>query len=91
MVVLMQNPLDLDPDTEFTRRQLAEALSQVGFPISKGSLANMACRGNGPPFGKFRKYPIYRWGDALAWAQSLKTPASCSTAEHKAARRAQAT
>jgi hypothetical protein len=34
------------------------------------TLANWAVQGRGPPFRKYGKTPIYRWGDALAWAEA---------------------
>jgi hypothetical protein len=67
-----------DPDTRLTRDAAASALSEAGFPISP---ATKATRGGGPPFRRFGARPLYRWGDALAWAQSRLGPLVNSTSE----------
>src|SRR5262245_54083689 len=74
-----------DPDTLLGRAATASALTGAGYPVSAGGLANKAVRGDGPPFRKFGKTVTYRWGDALAWAESRTSPARVSTAEHRAA------
>jgi hypothetical protein len=58
-----------------TRTNAAAALTEAGFPVSQATLSTKATRGGGPPYQKFGPRPLYRWGDALAWAQSrLSTP-----------------
>ena len=52
------------------RKALADALTNAGFPIAAATLATMATRGGGPPFRLFGRIPIYRWSDALEWAQA---------------------
>jgi hypothetical protein len=75
-----------DPNTLLTRQATAEALSAAGFPCAKSSLASMASRGGGPNFQKYGPRALYRWGDALEWAQSKLGPAIRSTAELDALR-----
>jgi hypothetical protein len=36
-------------------------------------LATKACRGSGPEFKLFDSRPLYRSGDAIAWAQATLT------------------
>jgi hypothetical protein len=59
----------------------AEALTQAGFPIKAKTLATMATRGGGPPYRLFGPRALYRWGDALEWAQTRMTAPRCNTAE----------
>jgi hypothetical protein len=77
-----------DPDARLTRERTAEALTALGYPISPRTLATRATHGGGPPYSLFGRRALYRWGDALAWAQSLTTPARRSTAEADATRNA---
>src|SRR5262245_20007666 len=75
----------LSPDTRLRRSEAADALTQAGYPITPGTLANLACRGGGPPFSKWGKNPMYTWGVTLDWAKARATPPRVSTAEHRAA------
>jgi hypothetical protein len=59
-----------DPDTLLRRSQAAQALTECGFPVKVATLATMACRGGGPPYRLFGTRPLYRWGDAVLWAQN---------------------
>jgi hypothetical protein len=77
----------MDPDTWLRRRANAQALTDAGFPTAAATLATLATRGGGPPFRKYGRYPIYRWGDSLAWAESRLGPPVRSTAELDAVRR----
>jgi hypothetical protein len=77
---------DSDPDAQFTREQLANELTKAGYPTTKATLATKASRGGGPPFRKWGQRPVYRWGDALAWAQSRLGPVVTSTSELDTAR-----
>jgi hypothetical protein len=71
----MANQIPNDPDTLLTRDQTAVALTLAGFPVRSATLATKACRGGGPDFKLFGTRPLYRWGDAIAWAQaSLRAP-----------------
>ncbi len=75
-----------NPDIFLTRRQCASALTELGYKHAPATLATKASRGGGPPFRRFGRIPLYRWGDALEWAQSRLSPPICSTAELDAAR-----
>ncbi len=74
-------PFNLPPDTRLKRRDLVTAINAAGFPLSIPTLNTMASRGGGPPFSKFSNTPLYRWADALAWAQSRSTKVVYSTSE----------
>jgi hypothetical protein len=76
-----------DPDTLLRRRATAEALTAKGFPMAEKTLATKATRGGGPPYRSFGRTPLYRWGDALAWAQSRLSSPRCSTSEDDARQR----
>jgi hypothetical protein len=70
-----------DSDTLLTREATASALTEAGFPTSPATLATKASRGGGPAFRKFGPRPLYRWGDAIEWAQTRLGPVVTSTAE----------
>jgi hypothetical protein len=74
-------PIPTDPETLLTRDATAAALTESGFPVASTTLATKATRGGGPPFQKFGTRPLYRWADALEWAQSKLSPVVTSTAE----------
>lgn len=57
-------------DALLSREQCAAALTAAGYPIKPKTLATKATRGGGPPYGVFGVRALYRWGDALAWAES---------------------
>jgi hypothetical protein len=81
-------PIPNDPDARLTRERTAAALTALGYPVSAKTLATRATRGGGPPYSLFCGRALYRWGDALAWAQGLTTPPRRSTAEADANRNA---
>ena len=63
------------PDALLTRDQTAAALTARGFPIKAKTLSTKASRGGGPPYHLFGPRVLYRWEDALKWAQArLSTP-----------------
>jgi hypothetical protein len=70
-----------DPEALLTRNDTAIALTAAGYPTAAATLATKASRGGGPRFRKFGPRPLYRWADALDWAQSKLGPAVSSTAE----------
>jgi hypothetical protein len=73
--------MTLEDDALLARPDTARALTDAGFPVSPATLATYATRGGGPPYRLFGRKPLYRWGDALKWAQSrLSEPASSSSA-----------
>ena len=57
-------------DALLTRDAVAAALTAAGFPVKAKTLATKASRGGGPPYQLFGARPLYRWGDAVAWAES---------------------
>jgi hypothetical protein len=69
------------PDALLRRKAIAEALSAVGYPCSDKTLATKATRGGGPPYRLFGRVPLYRWGEALAWAEGKLSAPRCSTSE----------
>jgi hypothetical protein len=73
--------LPTDPNTLLRRRPCATALTEAGFQTSAATLATKATRGGGPPFRRFGRVPLYRWGDALEWANSLMSAPMRSTSE----------
>jgi hypothetical protein len=70
-----------DPALRLRREACAQALTEAGFPVKSKTLATKATRGGGPPFQKFGRYPLYIWGDALAWAESRLSAKMRSTSE----------
>jgi hypothetical protein len=73
-----------DPDALLRRQALAEALTEAGFPTAPATLATKASRGGGPPARWYGRIPLYRWGDALDWAQSRLSEPFRSTSERDA-------
>jgi hypothetical protein len=72
-------------DALLTRGRTAEALTEAGFPVKAKTLATKATRGGGPPVSKFGPRVLYRWDDALSWAEGRLTAPHCSTSEQDAA------
>ena len=66
-------PIPESPDALLTRDKIAPALTDAGFPVKAKTLATKATRGGGPPYRLFGSRPLYRWGDALAWARLIST------------------
>ncbi len=77
----MANPIPDSPDARLRRKQTADALTALGFPCSDKTLATKATRGGGPPYRLFGRIPLYRWGDAVAWAEGKLTAPRHSTSE----------
>jgi hypothetical protein len=77
----MAFPIPTDPDTLLNRRDTAAALTAAGYETAPSTLATTASRGGGPPFRRFGPKPLYRWGDALAWAEGRLGPLSRNTSE----------
>jgi hypothetical protein len=78
-------PIPDNPDALLTREGTAAALTASGFPVKPKTLATKATRGGGPPFMSFGARVLYRWGDALTWAQGRLSAPRCSTSEADAA------
>jgi hypothetical protein len=74
-----------DPDALLTRDATAVALTASGYPVSPRTLATRASRGGGPPFHHFGPRVLYRWRDALSWAEQRLSPVVRSTSEMDAA------
>jgi hypothetical protein len=70
-----------NPDTLLRRKAVAEALTAAGYPVTESTLATKATRGGGPSFRLFGRVPLYRWGDALAWAEGKMSAPRHSTSE----------
>jgi hypothetical protein len=74
-----------DPNALLTRDATAAALTERGYPTSPKTLATKASRGGGPRFCRFGPRVLYRWGDALDWAEKRLRPVVGSTSEADAA------
>ena len=70
-----------DLETLLTRDATAATLTAAGFPVTASTLATKASRGGGPCFSKWGKKPLYRWRDALEWAESRLSEPIRSTSE----------
>jgi hypothetical protein len=68
-------------DALLDRARTANALTEAGFPTAKATLATKATRGGGPPYRRYGARPLYRWADALAWAESRLSAPMRSTSE----------
>lgn len=75
------------PDALLTRDQTAAALTNAGYPVKAKTLATKATRGGGPPYRLFGTRPLYRWVDALAWAEARTGLPRVSTSDGEAQRR----
>ncbi len=80
----MANSIPDNPAALLTRGRTAEALTEAGFPIKAKTLATKATRGGGPPYSRFGLRTLYRWDDALAWAEARLTAPHRSTSEQDA-------
>ncbi len=70
-----------NPDALLRRKATADALTAKGYTTSDKTLSTKATRGGGPPYRLFGRFPLYRWGDALAWAEGRLSPPRHSTSE----------
>jgi hypothetical protein len=64
----MKQPLP-NRDDLLTWEETAVALTAAGYPIRSATLGTKAARGGGPPFRRFGTRSLYRWGDAVDWAE----------------------
>jgi len=71
-------------DALLTRDQTAAALAAAGFPVKSKTLATKASRGGGPPYQLFVPRVLYRWADALKWAEGRLSAPRASTSEDDA-------
>lgn len=70
-----------NPDDLLTRTQAAAALTAAGYPTATATLATKACRGGGPLYRTYSGRALYRWADALSWAESRTSAPRRSTSE----------
>jgi hypothetical protein len=70
-------------DVLLSRKDVARALTDHGFKTAETTLATLASRGGGPRFRKYGQRAVYRWGDALAWAEARLSDVVGSTSEFK--------
>ena len=71
----------LDDDTLLSRQRVAEELTARGLPTAANTLRTMASRGGGPPYRRFGRVTVYRWGDSWAWAVKRLSEPMRSTSE----------
>jgi hypothetical protein len=82
----MATDIPSNPEALLRRRQAAEALTAAGFPVAEKTLATKAVRGGGPTYRIFGRTVLYRWGDALQWAEGRLSPPRHTTSEVDAPR-----
>jgi hypothetical protein len=56
-----------------SRREIAELLTNAGYPIAPATLATMATRGGGPRYVRFNGRALYDVQESLRWAESRAT------------------
>jgi hypothetical protein len=77
-------PLNIPREALLDRRQLAAALTVLGFTITKGTLEALASRGGGPPYRRWGNTVVrYRWSEALEWAENRLSAPHVSPAAHQ--------
>jgi hypothetical protein len=70
-----------NPEVLLGREAAAGALTAAGYQTSPLTLATKATRGNGPPYRRYGKRAIYRWGDLIAWAEANTGPLRLSSSD----------
>src|SRR5262249_31182889 len=80
------NPMSTELPPRMTRRQVAEFLRELGFPITSNQL-NKYCspsRNEGPrPVASWGRVHLYSPTDCLAWAEArLRPPSESSVAKN---------
>jgi hypothetical protein len=78
---VVQQSVELDPDTWLTRADTGENLRKHRFRISNQTLRTLACKGGGPPYRKWGRLTMYRWGDVVEWAQNRLSEPRRNTSE----------
>jgi hypothetical protein len=76
-------------DARLSRKQIAQALTDCGFPTSEKTLATKASRGGGPAYSLWGKVAVYAWGDAIDWVLAELGKSARNASEHKSHRAAQ--
>lgn len=68
------------PKREFlTRPEIAEFLTEQGFPTPKGTLQKLASIGGGPPYQIYGNKALYRPVESLDWARARLSEPRFST------------
>jgi hypothetical protein len=80
-MVIPMSCIPKDPDAFLPRSGTAAALTERGFPVSDKTLATIASRGGGPRFHRFGRRIVYRWRDAVEWAEKRLSPPMLNTSE----------
>lgn len=78
---MYSSSIPADPEVLLGRKAAAGALTAAGYPRTTATLATEASRGGGPPYRRFGKRAIYRWGDLLAWAEAKAGPLVLNTSD----------
>jgi hypothetical protein len=81
-----ETPLTLDSipaETFLTRLKVAQAQNACGVPCSPKTLASDASRGGGPPYHRFGRIVLYRWGDVVHWAVAKLGAPAATSSEHR--------
>lgn len=74
------------PGDLLRRKDAAAALTAKGYPTSPATLATKATRGGGPAYRLFGRIPLYKWQDALDWAEGKLSDPRRTTSEADAQR-----
>jgi hypothetical protein len=74
--------VNTDFKPHLTRKQMAQFLSAMGYPVTVFMINKAAHEGTGPrPHSKFGKRYLYTQDAALTWAQSRMKPIVTEAAE----------
>jgi len=80
----MATSIPENPDVLLTRDAVAAALTAAGYPVKSKTLSTLASRPgktSSPLFRHFGARVLYRWGDALQWAEGRLSAPRRSTSE----------
>lgn len=66
------------------RREAAEFLTGLGFPVAPATLAKYASVGGGPVMRKFGRRVVYERQALIDWANGKLSPSCCSTSDGRA-------
>ena len=63
-------------DKMLGRKEVAEELNKLGYPISASTMATKSSRfpDKMPPYRLFGRTALYRWGDVLRWLETAGAP-----------------
>ncbi len=71
----------MNPKQYQTRREIAQYLTDLGFPVAPATLAKYATLGGGPVMRKFGRRALYDPVTSLEWAQSKLSSPRRSTSD----------